>query len=85
VRQKFGDFRAINTMNTDKWAFIALRPHTVFWLLSYGKPDFVPRWVPKTFQIMACVVLALVIADTVYRLARKSITGVFIPDFAYWN
>jgi hypothetical protein len=66
-------------MNTDKWAFtligvvffgfIALRPRTVFWLLSYGKPDLVPRWVPKTFQIMAYVALALMIADTVYQLS----------------
>jgi hypothetical protein len=68
-------------MNADNWVFlligaaffgfVALRPRTVFWLLSYGKPNLVPRWVPGTFQIMAYVGLVLLIANAIYKLSHK--------------
>jgi hypothetical protein len=68
-------------MSADKWVFfaiggvffgfIAARPNTVMWLLSYGKPNLVPHRAAKIFQIMAGLGLLLLGANIIYDLVQS--------------
>jgi hypothetical protein len=67
-------------MNAHKWTFflvgviffgfVAWRPNTVVWLLSYGKPKLVPNGVTKAFQIMAYVGLIMLGANVIFDLQK---------------
>jgi hypothetical protein len=52
------------------FGFIALRPKTVMWLLSYGKPNRVPHGAAKVFQIMACLGLLLLGVNIIFDLVQ---------------
>lgn len=51
--------------------FIALRPNTVVWLLSYGKPNLVSQATAKIFQMAARFGLLLLGASVIFDLARS--------------
>lgn len=67
-------------MSADKWVFfliggvlfgfIAARPNTVMWLLSYGKPNRVPHGAAKFFQIMACLGLLLLGVNIIFDFVQ---------------
>jgi hypothetical protein len=68
-------------MSTDKlvffligaifFGFVALRPNTVIWLLSYGRPNLVPPRAARIFQIMARLGLLLLGANIIFDLVRS--------------
>jgi hypothetical protein len=53
------------------FGFVALFPRAVIWLVSYGKPDLIPRGAAKLFRVMACVVLLLMGGNVIVDLFRN--------------
>jgi hypothetical protein len=53
------------------FGFIAARPNTVVWLLSYGKPNLVPHGVAKVLRIVACIGLLLMGGNFLFDLVQS--------------
>jgi hypothetical protein len=54
------------------FAFVALRPNAVIWLISFGNPNRVPHGTAKWFRLMACIVLLLMGTNVLVELIRSN-------------